>query len=531
MKTNLAVEPEMRSDASLVELSLAGDRDAFGRIVARYQSSICALAYSACGNVGRSEDIAQDIFITAWRRLGSLREPARFRAWLYGIARNLIHNAFRRHTRNPLAGAKQLEEGTEPAAVAGEPDEQAISKEEETILWHILSGLPEVYREPMVLFYRQDESIPQVAGALEISEEAVRQRLSRGRALLNERVAKVVQSGLRRSGPADTFAAAVIAVLPMVAATTTAKGALMGMATARSATGQTTGLLGFLKGIGFFAGLVAIPANLGTWFGYKLGRDAAGLPQQRRSAAKFWRIFGGGLVLFLFLPLLLTFGVTGFLHGEARSRFLSVMTVWLGLAYLLVPGSLLLWAWQRRRKRSDFNPADAAIAGEPVFQPQPAEGNRPGIAGRISRRLVLFLTVAAAGLLVFCYTDTNHNVGQLTGAGLRDLINQSAPGNLKVSLMEGHDHSIYREYPSMYRYFWVEVGKDGKVAKYTAEVDETTLALIAQKGIPCRAYMAGRDYEILGTPGRMLPVLAAFVLAMSVIFLFRRRRPAGSRAK
>ncbi|HEV2436279.1 MAG TPA: sigma-70 family RNA polymerase sigma factor, partial [Verrucomicrobiae bacterium] len=341
MKMNFAVEPEMRSDASLVELSLGGDRDAFGRIVDRYQSAICALAYSACGNVGRSEDIAQDIFITAWRRLGTLQEPARFRAWLYGIARNLIHNAFRQHTRNPLADAKLLEEGTEAAAAADEPDEQAISKEEETILWRVLSGLPEVYREPMVLFYRQNESIPQVAGVLEISEEAVRQRLSRGRALLNERVTKLVQSGLRRSGPADTFVVAVIAALPMVAATATAKGAIMGMATTKSATGQATGLTGILKGIGFFAGLIAIPATLGTLFGYKLGRDAMGLPQQRKSAAKFWRIFGGGLVLFLFLPLVLAFGVTGFLQGEARAQFLSVMTIWLGLAYLLVPASLL----------------------------------------------------------------------------------------------------------------------------------------------------------------------------------------------
>ncbi len=444
MKTNLAVEPETRSDASLVELSLTGDRDAFGRIVARYQSSICALVYSACGSVGRSEDIAQEIFITAWRRLGSLREPARFKAWLYGIARNLIHNAFRQHTRNPLADARLLEEETEAAAAtAGEPDEQAISKEEESILWHVLSGLPEGYREPMVLFYRQNESIPQVAEVLEISEEAVRQRLSRGRALLNERVTKVIQSGLRRSGPADTFAVAVIAALPMLAAATTAKGAIMGMATTKSATGQATGLIGLLKGIGFFAGLIAIPATLGTLFGYKLGRDATGLPQQRKSAAKFWRIFGGGLVLFLFLPLLLTFGVTPFLQEQARAGFLSVMTVWLGLAYPLVPASLLFWAWQRRRSRSHSDSADTAPIAQPV------ENIQPGPARRISRRLVLFLTIAAAGLLVFCYTDTNHNVGNLTGAGLRDLINQSTPGKLKVSIMEDHYHSLYRESPGI----------------------------------------------------------------------------------
>jgi RNA polymerase sigma factor (sigma-70 family) len=526
MKTSLVAEPERQSDTCLVELSLAGDRDAFGRIVTRYQSSICALAYCACGNVGRSEEIAQEIFITAWRKLGTLQEPARFRAWLYGIARNLIHNAFRRHTRNPLADAKLLEEEAEPAAAAAEPDEQVISQEEEAILWHVLSGLPERYREPMVLFYRQNESVPQVAEVLEISEETVRQRLSRGRALLNERVAEVIQNGLRRSGPADTFALAIIAALPMAAATCTAKGAIVGMATTKSATGQATGLASFLKGIGFFAGLLAIPVTLGTLFGYLLGRDAASQPQQRRSVRKFWRIFGGGLVLFLFMPLLLTLGVTGFLQDETRARFLSVMNVWLGLAYLFVPGSLLFWACQRRR---DSSPSDLVMAtGHSGSVPQSTESVPAGPGKIISRRLVLFLTVAAAGLLIFCYLDTNHDVGRLTGAEVRDLINKSASGELKISIMEGHNHSFYREYPTMYRYFWVEAGPGGKTAKYTADVDETTLALIAQKGISCRTYLAGRDYEVLGTPGRMLPLLAAFVLGISLIYLLKRRpaRPA-----
>jgi hypothetical protein len=157
-------------------------------------------------------------------------------------------------------------EGAEPVSPADEPDEQAISKEEETFLWHVLSGMPEIYREPMVLFYRQNESIPQVADVLTISEEAVRQRLSRGRALLNDRVTKVIQNGLRRTGPADTFAVVVIASLPALAAAITAKGAVVGMATTKSATGQATGMIGFLKSIGFFLGLVAVPAgSLPMW--------------------------------------------------------------------------------------------------------------------------------------------------------------------------------------------------------------------------------------------------------------------------
>jgi hypothetical protein len=70
----------------------------------------------------------------------------------------------------------------------------------------------------MVLFYRQEESIASVADILRISEEAVRQRLSRGRAMLNERVAKVVELGLRRSGPTKALVLAVLAALPVASA-------------------------------------------------------------------------------------------------------------------------------------------------------------------------------------------------------------------------------------------------------------------------------------------------------------------------
>jgi RNA polymerase sigma factor (sigma-70 family) len=529
MKSNLAMESEMLSDVALVELSLAGDRDAFGQIVARYQSSICALAYSACGNVVRSEDIAQEIFITAWRKLNSLQEPAKFKAWLYGIARNLIHNAFRQHTRNPLAGAESLEDGTEPASSAEEPDEQAISKEEETILWHVLSGLPLVYREPMVLFYRQNESIPQVADVLALSEEAVRQRLSRGRALLNDRVTKVIQNGLRRSGPADTFAVAVIAALPMLAAATTAKGAIMGMATTEGAASQAGGLMGVLKSVGFFAGLVAVPATLGTYFGHRLGRDATGLPQQRRSVAKFWRVFGCGIVLFLFLPLLLTFGLTPFLEGEARTRFLSVLTVWLGLAYPFVLGALVYWAWQRRRRGSNPDPSPAQRQSEQVPQAgKNVHGNTPR---KISRRLVLFLTVAAAGLLVFCYADMGHNIGHPSPAELHDIISQSTPAELSASILVSHYRSLWGQSPDTYRSLSIQVRKEGKSARYSAAVEEATLALLTQKGIACPTYVEGRDFEILGAPGRFLPFLAAFVLAIGAIFLLKRHRPAGSGVK
>jgi len=73
------------SDEQLWRLACEGDREAFGRIVERYQSLVCSLAYSACGTLGTSEDMAQETFITAWHRLKNLREPGKLRQWLCGI--------------------------------------------------------------------------------------------------------------------------------------------------------------------------------------------------------------------------------------------------------------------------------------------------------------------------------------------------------------------------------------------------------------------------------------------------------------
>ncbi len=117
-------------DTDLVASSLAGNQEAFGRIVARYQSLICSLAYSATGSLSASEDLAQTIFVTAWKQLSSLREPAKLRSWLCRIARNLICDALRDGRREPSHAAEPLEAAVDSPALEPLPSEQAMSKEE-----------------------------------------------------------------------------------------------------------------------------------------------------------------------------------------------------------------------------------------------------------------------------------------------------------------------------------------------------------------------------------------------------------------
>ena len=82
---------DIGSDAALWQLVCGDDRRAFAELVGRHQSAVAAVAYSACGDLTLSEDIAQEAFWAAWRERTALLDPTRLRAWLCGIARNLAN--------------------------------------------------------------------------------------------------------------------------------------------------------------------------------------------------------------------------------------------------------------------------------------------------------------------------------------------------------------------------------------------------------------------------------------------------------
>ena len=203
------------SDADLVRRCMAGDRPAFGEIVSRYEGLVRALAYSACGDRARSEDIAQEAFVTAWQRLGDLRDAGKFRSWLCSITRRAARLALRHVSRRPEGYAAALEELPETPDAAPTPDQILTLREEEKLVWEMLERLPLPCREVLVLFYREEHSAERIAEELGISGQAVRQRLSRGRAMLCDRLAHMVESSLRRGGRSGgTLAAATLAALP-----------------------------------------------------------------------------------------------------------------------------------------------------------------------------------------------------------------------------------------------------------------------------------------------------------------------------
>jgi RNA polymerase sigma factor (sigma-70 family) len=212
-------------DADLWQLVLQGSAAAFEALVRRHQSAVCAVAYNACGDLALSEDVAQETFWAAWRGRTTLEQPARLRAWMCSIARNLGKNARRREARAP-GPTVSLDTAADVSADMPDPAALAVSREEESVVWQTLAQIPESYREPLILFYREQQSVAEVAAALDLSEDAVKQRLSRGRGMLRDRMAKLVEGALGRSRPGQAFTVAVVAGL--TASSLGAKTALAG---------------------------------------------------------------------------------------------------------------------------------------------------------------------------------------------------------------------------------------------------------------------------------------------------------------
>jgi RNA polymerase sigma factor (sigma-70 family) len=312
---------ESRSDdATLVAQSLAGSRDAFARIVARYQSLVCSIGYSATGSLSQSEDLAQETFISAWKQLRDLREPDSLRAWLCGIARNVARNTSRRDGREPVHAAEPIEATFDAPAAGTPPHEQAVSDEEQAILWRSIAHIPPIYREPLVLFYREQQSIEAVAAALNLSEEAVKQRLSRGRRLLQEQIAAFVEGALARSAPGAAFTLAVIAALP--GTTTSAAAAVVGATAAPgSVLAKWAAIAAWFNAVsGLLLGFA------GTYLGYRLGLEAANTAREHALLHRQMR--GIALGLAFFLPVLFAFTFAGpFWAGHPHLFFAAAIAL------------------------------------------------------------------------------------------------------------------------------------------------------------------------------------------------------------
>ena len=193
----------MRSDdEKLVSQTLAGDRDAFGVLVHKYQEMVYAYAFQKVRNEEDAQDVTQEVFWRAYHGLYQLRQPHRFRSWLYTI----MSNECKRRLVSVIKMRRRetaLENATDDA-LRIEPAHAAPTEGWQVDLEQALSELPDDNRVAVSMFYMGDHSLREISDFLGVSVNTVKGKLYRARQqlgnALSDRYGRLLESHKLKGG-------------------------------------------------------------------------------------------------------------------------------------------------------------------------------------------------------------------------------------------------------------------------------------------------------------------------------------------
>ena len=185
----VATSQEPLSDEEVVARVLAGETGMFEVVMRRHNQRLYSVARAILRNDGEAEDVMQDAYVRAYEHLNQFAGRAKFSTWLTRIA---VHEALARQRRGNRY--QELEPMSERegdpmdrfASLTPNPEQQASNSEIRRLLEEAVDNLPDSYRTVFMLRDIEEMSTTDAADVLEITEENVKVRLHRARALLRK---------------------------------------------------------------------------------------------------------------------------------------------------------------------------------------------------------------------------------------------------------------------------------------------------------------------------------------------------------
>jgi len=175
-------------DDQLIQQTLAGEKNAFGELVAKYQGRLYNTMIQVVGNSEDAYDVVQEAFFQAYLRLETFRQTSKFYTWLYRIAFNVAMGIRRRKRPRPVDVAP----GHDLAEILVDqnltPDEIMISAENIQAVQVVIAELDEEFRLTIILRELEDFAYEEIAEILDVPLGTVRSRLHRARAIIKEKL-------------------------------------------------------------------------------------------------------------------------------------------------------------------------------------------------------------------------------------------------------------------------------------------------------------------------------------------------------
>lgn len=179
----------MDPDRALVDAAAGGSREAFDELVRRHQAAMITLARVLTGGRDDAEDLAQEVFVRAWRSLRGFRGDSTFRTWLHRVAINVIRTSQTRQGRLArLFVARRDDDAAEPVS-AHEPLDATLARRQ--VIDRALAALPDDLRVAVTLRDMQGLDYKEIAAALDVPIGTVESRIFRARQKLKPLLASL----------------------------------------------------------------------------------------------------------------------------------------------------------------------------------------------------------------------------------------------------------------------------------------------------------------------------------------------------
>ncbi|MDD5436002.1 MAG: sigma-70 family RNA polymerase sigma factor [Candidatus Omnitrophica bacterium] len=184
-------------DKALVEAFMRGDREAFDKIVLKYQAMVYNLCCKMLGDHEEALDVSQDLFLKIYSSAGQFRGDAKFSTYLYAACVNLCRNRRKALSRRRAKQAFSIDDpiGTKEGPVKREipdgkptPREDAGTNERNRAVAGAIAALSDEYRETILLREQEGLSYEEIAAVLKVDIGTVKSRLSRAREMLSEKL-------------------------------------------------------------------------------------------------------------------------------------------------------------------------------------------------------------------------------------------------------------------------------------------------------------------------------------------------------